>query len=438
MRTRIVKLATLVTAAVVASSLAACSGGAAGDGQTNGSGRTFTIWQFEDKSSANYIAWQDAIATFKKDHPGVQVKEVTTSFDNIRKNAKILLNGNDVPDVVEFNKGNADGGQLAAQGLLVNLNDEVRQRGWDKVVTGAMQNLARYDDQGNAGPSGTWYGIPNSGQYYLVYYNKAMFDKAGIPVPATDSELTAALAKFMQKGQVPVSANAGEFGLLQLWWQFVSRAADRSTIDNYMFLRGSTNFSSGVFAQASTKLQDWIDKGYLGDKIGAITQEQMKQAFIAQQYPIMFNGSWEFTSVKESATFKFGTLAFPGANFNEGLTGQMWGVPTGAKNKDLAYDWIDLTLSAPIQDKIGQLGGLPLRSNTASITDPQTKQFTAEFDTLKAGDKLSYFPDYPVTGLFEFLESKFQGMVNKTVSAKQFDAELQAFYDKGKETLKNG
>jgi raffinose/stachyose/melibiose transport system substrate-binding protein len=426
------KLAAVAVVALAAAGLAGCSAAAGDDG------KTFTIWQFEDKSSANYIAWQDAVEIFKEKHPGVKVKEVTTSFDNIRKNAKLLLSGNDVPDVVEFNKGNADGGQLAAQGLLTNLNDDVASHKWDEVVTGAMQNLAKYDENGNAGPDGDWYGIPNNGQYYLVFYNKDMFDKAGIPLPTSQEELVSALDAFMKKGQVPVSANAGEFGLLQLWWQLVSNTADRKTVDDYMFLKGDTDFSSGAFASGADELQDWLQKGYLGTQLGAITQEQMKQAFIAQKFPIMMNGSWEFTSVKDSATFNWGTMAFPGANLNEGLTGQLWGIPTSAKNKDLAADWIDITLSQKVQDKIGELGGLPLRTDLDAISDPQTKEFTQSFEKLTADDKLSYFPDYPVTGLYEFLISEFQAMANGTKTAAEFNSDLQTFYDKGKKALTNG
>jgi raffinose/stachyose/melibiose transport system substrate-binding protein len=427
------KLVALTAATAIAFGLAGCSAPS-----SDGDGKTFTIWQFEDKASANYQAWQDAVAIFKEKHPDVKVNEVTTSFDNIRKNGKLLLAGDDVPDVIEFNTGNADGGQLAAQGLLTNLNDQVDERGWDEIVTGSMANLAKYDESGNAGPDGDWYGVPNSGQYYLIYYNKDMFDAAGIPLPTSQEELTAALGTFMDQGQVPISANAGEFGLLQMWWQLVSSNADRQTIDDYMFLQGDPDFSSGAFADGAEELQDWIDKGYLGTQLGAITQDQMKQAFIAQKFPIMMNGSWEFTSVKDSAEFNWGTMAIPGASFNEGLTGQLWGVPTGAKNKELAYDWIDITLGQEVQDKIGELGGLPLLVNADAITDPQTLQFTESFEQLKNDDKLSYFPDYPVTGLYEFLVSEFQAMANGTRTAAEFNTNLQKFYDDGKDALING
>jgi raffinose/stachyose/melibiose transport system substrate-binding protein len=425
-------LTAAVVTAAVAISLSGCSSASGGGGD----GKSLTVWQFETKGSAQYDSYQKAVAIFKKAHPNVTVKVVNTSFNSVRQNAKLLLTGKNIPDVMEVNKGNADAGQLASQGLLTDLTPEVKKYGWNKVVTGSMQNLAKYDDAGNAS-TGKWYGIPTSGQDYLFYYNKDLFAKAGISVPTTQAEFDADLAKFTAKGQVPISSNAGEFGLAQLWYQFVSANATRKQIDNYMFLKGSTDFSKAPWSTASAQLASWLKKGYLGTKLSALTQAQMQTAFISGEYPIMGNGSWEFTDVKTSAKFNWGTFLYPGSSFNEGLTGQLLTVPASAKNKDLAYEFINDTLDTSAQNVLGTEGGLPLKADTSVITDAQTKAFTEQFNTLKSDDKLSYFPDYPVTGLLEFLESEMQGMANGDKTATQFDKDLQSFYDKGKAQAAN-
>jgi raffinose/stachyose/melibiose transport system substrate-binding protein len=409
--------------------VAGCSSGGSGSGQSQSPG-TFTILQFETPGSAAYSGYQAALATFKKENPGLKVNFVTTSFNSILQEAKLILNSSKVPNVIEFNKGNADGGTLAAQGLLTDLTPEVQKYGWDKVVTGPMQDLARYSPTGDAG-SGDWYGIPQSGQDYLLYYNADLFKKYGIPIPQTQAQIVSAMKAFAAKGVTPVSANAGEFGLAQLWWQLVCAQATRTQIDNYMFLKGKTDFSSGPFAAASEELQSWLKLGYLGKNIAALTQNQMELAFYSGKYPMMFDGSWIYSQAKAAIKFNWGTELYPGANYDEGLTGQLWGVPAKAADKQLAYEWINLTLSQPVQNLIGQDGGLPLRSDLSVITDPQTRAFTEQFNRLASAGKLSYFPDYPVTGLLNFMESELQGMANGSVSAAQFDSAFQTFYDNG-------
>ncbi|MGN6128391.1 MAG: extracellular solute-binding protein, partial [Humibacter sp.] len=212
----------------------------------------------------------------------------------------------------------------------------------------------------------------------------------------------------------------------------------RKQIDDYMFLRGKTDFSKAPWSTASEQLQSWLKKGYLGTQLGSLKQADQEQAFLSGKYPMMFDGSWEFAQVKSAAKFNWGTLLYPSAAFNEGLTGQLISVPTSAKNKDYAYEFIDDMLGATVQNGVGKAGDLALRSDTSVITDPQVKAFTEQFNTLKSDDKLAYFPDYPVTGLLEFLESEMQGMANGSKTAAQFDSDLQAFYDKGKAQVKNG
>jgi raffinose/stachyose/melibiose transport system substrate-binding protein len=413
--------------------VAACSsGGSAGSSGTSSSqsSGTFTILQFETPGSAAYNGYQAALATFKKENPGLKVNFVTTSFNSILQEAKLILNSSSIPNVIEVNKGNADTGTLVAQGLLTDLTPEVQKYGWDTVITGPMQNLARYSTSGDAG-SGDWYGIPQSGQDYLLYYNADMFKKYGIPIPTTQAQIVSAMQAFEAKGITPVSANAGEFGLAQLWWQLVSAQATRAQIDNYMFLKGQTSFSAGPFAAGSAELQSWLKDGYLGKDIAALTQNQMETAFYSGKYPMMFDGSWIYAQAKAAIKFNWGTTLYPGANYDEGLTGQLWGVPAKATDKQLAYEWINLTLSPQVQNVIGEQGGLPLRSDLSAISDTQTKTFTEQFNSLATTDKLSYFPDYPVTGLLNFLESELQGMANGSVSAAQFDSALQTFYDNG-------
>lgn len=105
--------------ALLALSLAACSsGGGSGDGDATGGGdgdaTTLTFWHYEGDDSAMWQGWSTAIDEFEAAHPGVTVKVEKQTFEQLQKNAKIVLAGDDVPDVMEYNKGNGTAGQLAS------------------------------------------------------------------------------------------------------------------------------------------------------------------------------------------------------------------------------------------------------------------------------------------------------------------------------------
>jgi raffinose/stachyose/melibiose transport system substrate-binding protein len=432
-RTWRVPIAIAVSAATVAA-LTGCS-------QSDGSDDTFTIVQYESETSAQGQAWQTAVEIFKEKHPDVKVDYQTTSFDAARQNAKITLSGKDVPDVIEFNKGNADGGQLAAQGLLSPLTDQVAEYGWDEKVTGSMQAFAQYDESGNAG-SGDWYGVPNIGEYVMFYYNKDMFAEVGITeLPTTLADFEADMGTLMAAGHIPISSSAATsqgFNQMWVWYALVSAFADRDEIDDFMFLRGDAEFEAGPFAEGTQKFQDWIDAGYVGDELGGLSFEQATVNFLSGNASMLIWNNGEFSRIREQATFDWGYFTLPGANLNMGSSGHLWGVPANAKNKELAYDWIDITLSEEVQNEIGNLGGLPLAGDTSTIEDPLTKAFTERFDELVEGDKMSFYPDYPVPGFLDFIQSHMQSMSNKNETASEYQDALQTFYEDGKSTVIDG
>ncbi|WP_458090836.1 ABC transporter substrate-binding protein [Streptomyces malaysiensis] len=414
----------------LALALAACGGGT-----SEKSDGTFTILQYEDQTSAQAEGWQKAVAIFKKRHPGVKVKFQTTSFDAMRQNAKITLSGNNVPDVVEFNKGNADGGQLAGQGLLQPLTDEAKARGWDKKVTGPMAAFAQYDQNGLAG-SGDWYGVPNVGEYVTFYYNKKMFTDAGITKPPTTlAQLEADMDKLKAAGHVPISSSANTsqgFNQMWLWYSLVSASASRQQIDDFMFLKGDVNFRSGPWKEGTRKFQDWIDKGYVGDKLGGLSYEQAIVNFLGGDDAMLMWNQSQFSRIRKDANFPWGYFTLPGAQQVMGSSGHLWGVPTKSNDKDLAYDWIDITLSAEVQNDIGNQGGLPLAGDASAIKDKLTRQYTEQFDDLVKRKAMSFYPDYPVPGFLDFMQNHMQAMSNKSETADEYLKALQKFYDDGK------
>ncbi|MGC5173193.1 ABC transporter substrate-binding protein [Microbacterium sp. DT81.1] len=422
----------------LAISMVGCAGSGGG---SEGGDQTFTILQYENPETAQGQGWQLALELFKEKHPDVKVDYQTTSFDAMRQNAKITLTGNDVPDVIEFNKGNADGGQLAGQGLLAPLTDAVEEYGWDEKITGGMQAFAKYDEQGLAG-SGDWYGIPNIGEYVMFYYNKELFAQAGITQePTTLEEFESAMDKLLAAGITPISSSAATsqgFNQMWVWYSLVSAAADRESIDDFMFLREPVDFADSPWGPAAERFQEWIDKGYVGTELGGLNFEQATVNFLSGEKAMLIWNQGEFTRIREQADFPWGYFTLPGANMQMGSSGHLWGVPANAKNKELAYDWIDITLSEEVQNKIGQLGGLPLAGDASTIEDDVTRRFTERFNELVDADTLSFYPDYPVAGFLDFIQSGMQAMSNGNMTAEEWTADLQEFYDDGRDVALAG
>ncbi|MFI6561451.1 ABC transporter substrate-binding protein [Streptomyces sp. NPDC050534] len=418
-----------ITATILGGSLvmAGCGGS---DGGSSSDAKTLKLWHYEGPDSAMGVAWNEAIKEFEAKHPGVKVKFEEKGFEQIQKTAPMILNSSDAPDLMEYNKGNATAGQLAKQGLLTDLTAEATKRGWDKKLSAGVATTSRYDTNGVMG-SGKWYGVPNYAEYTMVYYNKDLFKKYGITEPKTFDQLTAAMDAFVKKGVTPLANAGAEYMAQQYLYQLALSKADRSWVDKYELYKGKTDFHDAAWTYGATTFADWVKKGYISKKSTSTKAEDAGVSFIQGKAPILFSGSWWYGRFQSEAKFDWDSSLWPGSNLTPGSGGNLWVVPKNAKNKDLAYDFIDITMSKKIQNLLGNKGGIPVAADTSAITDPKSKELISDFNTVSGRDGLAFYPDWPVNGFYDVLVSETQKLMTGSEKPDAYLDALQQAYDKG-------
>jgi len=419
------KLTALTALVATGALLAGCSGGGA-ESDPN----TLKLWHFESETSAMGIAWEEAIKVFEEE-TGATVEFEAKSFEQIRSTASQVLNSNEAPDILEYNKGNATAGLLASQGLLAPLDEAVEKYGWDEMLAPSIATTSQYDENGVMG-SGSWYGIPNYGEFVEVYYNKDMFAEYGIAVPTTYEEFEAALQTFVDNGVTPLAEAGAEYPIGQLFYQLALSKADRQWVDDYQLYTNPVDWESEPFTYAAETLADYVDKGYISQDVTGLKAEDMGTAFMRGDYPIMFSGSWWYGRViNEMEGADWGTFLFPGSEMSPGSAGNLWVVPENAANKDLAYEFIDITMRPEIQALIGNNGGVPVAANTEDITDPRSKELNDAFTTLTERDGIAFYPDWPTPTFYDQLVGATQELINGTVTPDEMLTDLGEKYEAG-------
>ncbi|MFI9585195.1 extracellular solute-binding protein [Streptomyces sp. NPDC052236] len=418
----------LPAAALAASLLLTGCGGS--DDSATGDGKTLRLWHYEGPDSAMAIAWNEAIKEFKASHPGVEVKFEEKGFEQIQKTAPMVLNSSEAPDLLEYNKGNATAGLLSKQGLLTDLSPEVTKRGWDKALSPSVRTTSQYDAQGVMG-SGKWYGVPNYAEYTMAFYNKDLFKQHGVKVPTTVAELTTALETFKSKGITPLANAGAEYVAHQLVYQLALSKADRDWVDRYELYKGKTDFHDAAWTYGAETFADWVKKGYIAKTSSSAKAEDAGTAFISGKNPILFSGSWWFGRFQADAKFNWDTFLWPESKLTLGSGGNLWVVPKGAKNKQLAYDFIDITMKKANQNLLGNKGGVPVAADAAAITDPKSKGLITNFNTLSQNDGLAFYPDWPVPGFYDVLVSETQKLITGSAKPDEYLDALQKAYDAG-------
>lgn len=421
---------TLGVFAAIAASAILLSGCSAGGTSDEASSNTLKLWHFESEDSAMGKAWNEAIKVFEEE-TGAKVEFEAKAFEQIRTTASQVLNSNEAPDILEYNKGNATAGLLASQGLLANLDDAVAEYGWDEKLADSLATTAKYDERGIMG-SGNWFGVPNYGEYVEMYYNKDMFAKYGLEVPTTQAELETVMQAFVDKGVTPLAQAGAEYPLGQLFYQLALTKADRSWIDDYQLYTNPVDWNDAALTYAADTLKSYTDKGFISKNSTGLKAEDMGTAFISGEYPMMFSGSWWYGRVTEEAgDMNWGTFLFPGATYSPGSSGNIWVVPENAKNKDLAYKFIDITMRPEIQAILGNSGGVPVAANPDDITDDHSRELITNFNTLLDQDGLAFYPDWPTATFYDQLVAGTQELVNGTMTPQQMRDQLGADYAEG-------
>ncbi|MGV8966778.1 MAG: extracellular solute-binding protein [Cellulomonas sp.] len=414
--------------------LTACGGtgssDAASDGASSGA-TTLKLWHYEGADSAMGKAWDESIKVFETEHPGVKVEFEQKAFEQIQQTAGMVLSSDQGPDLLEYNKGNATAGLLSSQGLLTDLTPEATARGWDKKLAASLQTTARYDDKGVMG-SGNWYGVPNYGEFVTVYYNKAMFAAKNLAVPTTFEEFTADLDAFKADGVTPLAMAGAEYPAGQLYYELALSKADRNFVTAYQTYSDKVDFTADPLKYGAETFDQWVKKGYIASDSASLKAEDAGLSFINGTSPMFVSGSWWYGRfVTDMAGTDWGIFNFPGNKMNAGSSGNLWVVPQNSKAKDLAYDFIDITMRPEIQAILGNNGGLPVAANAADITDPKSQELITAFNEVLDNDGLAFYPDWPVPGYYDVLVAGFQSLINQSTDPAGVLNQIGTAYDDG-------
>lgn len=380
--------------------------------------KVLKIWHYESPNGAMGIAWQAAMDKFQEMHPDVTIEFEARGFEEIRQTAPMILNSDEVPDVMEYNKGNATAGFLSQNGLLTDITDVAIERGWDQILSPGLQTTSRYEN-GIMG-SGPWYGVTNYGEFVMVYYNVDMFEEYGVEVPTTLEEFENVMQTFVDAGITPLSLGATEYPAQHVFYQLVLSKADREWVDAFQLYQGDVDFHDEAFTFAAEKIVEWTERGFISEDSTGIPAEDMGVAFTNGEFPIMVSGSWWYGRfMNEITDFEWSTFLWPGNELHAGSGGNLWVVPANAKNKELAYDFIDITMSTEIQTLMGNEGGIPVNADLDQIEDPKIQELISNFNRIIEADGFAFYPDWPAPGYYDILVSGVQELIAGTMSPEE-------------------
>jgi raffinose/stachyose/melibiose transport system substrate-binding protein len=223
-------------------------------------------WWHISTAESDKAYWQNLADKFVELHPNVTINITVLENNSFKERLLTVMQSNEPPDLFH----SWGGGVLwsfAEAGLLRNIEPQLKGEWKDSFATQAALELF--------GKNGEYYGVPDDWGAVGLFYNKALFKKAGLDPenpPKTWSEFLTAVQKIKDAGITPIAFGEAEKWPGHFWWTYmVLRVAG---YDNFVKAYERTGaFNSEPFVKATEELAKLV------------AMKPFPEGFLAMSYP---------------------------------------------------------------------------------------------------------------------------------------------------------
>ena len=359
--------------------LAACGGSSAGDvpdSDENHKDFVMTVWGGEEDK----IAYQARIDLAKEKFPDYNITLQLIPEENYEQKVQTMISSKTGPDIMQVAENI---NVYASKKQLVPIDDFLAESGLDLEET-----------FGPVGANYTWedatYGVPDRSGAMVLYYNKDLFDEAGVEYPTAEWDWDT----FLEAAQALTDPSKGQYGYGGVgWWpQWFSLVAQNGghVLDPET---GAPNVNSPEAVEALQFAYDLyfthevapteVDYSNMGPDMGA--DGAFQQGLVAMNS----TGFWAVGGNAKIEGLNWDIAPFfHGAEQAVSAFGSALVIPTAAKNPKGSFEIIQFLTSLEGQTPIADAG----QDVPANLELQQSDAFL-DPDWLEADVNLQAFPD---------------------------------------------
>ena len=404
----------LVAALACSTVLAGC--GSSGSGKTaksdkSGGDKEVVIWDYFE-TDAQKEMMQKLIDGFNESQDEYTASHVYVPFADYEKQLTLGVASGELPDIVIM-----DGCGMASfisMDLFGDISDA--DINWDEYMEGPMESTML---------DGKHYGIPFATNCTALFYNKDMFDAAGLAYPDENTtwdefhEMAKALTKdgVTGFGNAATTTDEGTFQCLQ-----------------WIYTAGGSYTDIEAGKDAYTLMQDMIADGSWSKECVNWTQSDVNNNFMAGNLAMQQNGPWQIPGIEANASdLNYGVTTLPRKDANsEQATSILGGENMGVVKQDNMdgavaflkyYDQTDVMV-----DAMKMYGSFPPKTEAAQDSywtdDPIQSAFITQLDTSIPRGPSPSWPSYSSA-----IQKGFQEVMTNAKTPDQAATDTQAAVD---------
>lgn len=321
-----------------------------------------TWWQLTG-NDAQVAAWDEIIAAFEAENPGINVVLETRGIDAQKEALRVAAGTEAFPDIYFMWSGLGLGGEFVSAGMSAPLDEYYVQYGWtDSLTAPSLAAAQQYGD-------GHYHGVMSEIHGQALYYRKDAFEAAGITAePTTYEELIAANDALLAADYSPIQfGGTVNWHLMRLLDNLLETTCGVETHNQLKALEASWADTPCV-TEAFTELATWSEKYIIPDFIG-ISNDESTQLLYAGQAAMALEGDWmnAVFPTQDQDPNDYGLFLFPAG------TGRLYAFAQGnyiganSPNKDEAAAFLDYFSSEEVQSKyLGVFGSISVNENAVA------------------------------------------------------------------------
>jgi multiple sugar transport system substrate-binding protein len=311
-----------------------------------------TAW---DISTTPY--WQAVVDAYEAQNPNVKVELIDVSSAEYQDKVNIMLSGGDDTDVITI-KDIPGYSAMLTRGQIIPLESYIEADGLDlSVYSGAAEELTF---------EGSIYGLPFRSDIWILYYNKDLFDQAGVDYPTNDMTWAEydALAREMTSG----SGADKVYGTHHHVWRSTVQLATVQDGKNTV-IATDYSFMKPIYDMIVGMQDDGIIMDYGELRAGSV---HYSGVFKNEQIAMLPMGSWFIGSLiaaknEGEIDFNWDVLKYPHPEGVEAGTtaGTLTSlaINTNSANKDAAWDFVKFYGGPEGAKALAATGNLPAMRN---------------------------------------------------------------------------
>jgi len=311
------------------------------------------------------VVWQQGIFdTFKAKYPSIKVERtIVANGDEYLNKITTAMAAGTAPDIFQtWLSGRLE--PFVKANRVMALNDVINNDAALKdTVTPAFLDTGTFD--------GKVYALATTLTAEVIFYNKAIFAKYGLSVPATFDDLMKVIATLKKNKIIPFAMGNKDPWVGSIPYMAIFDRVAGPGLYKEIMVDHNSKWNDPAFTEAATYLLKMKNAGAFPNNFNALEYNEAVTMFQTGKAAMWFNGTWELANLlkgvpdKDLGFFNFPNITGGNGNSNGFLLNKDEGyaISSKAKNKDGAILYLKHIFSKEQQKGRAEMGVLVTTRN---------------------------------------------------------------------------